>query len=203
MPSRKSTLVVSLATLAALVLATSSPRAQDGMLGIYFDTSGSECSGTVPTASFATLYVLLLPEGATTSGAIGAEFRIETPAGGAFFFSGEQAAAGANVFLGSAFGDGANIAFPVCQSGSAVPILSFQVFSSGVPASDAVLRVRHRLPPSDPMFTCPVAVLCDAPTYSEVCTEGGLAVLNPSGQVACGSSRIDSQWSRVKDLYRP
>jgi len=198
MPSRKSVLVLAIVA----VLAPASVPAQDGLLGIYFDLNGNECSGDIPTASFATLYVLLHPDGATMGGTVGAEFRIESPAGGAFLMTGEQAAAGANVQIGSAFGDGTNIAFPTCQSGSTVPILSFQVFSSGAPASDGLLRVRAHARPSNAAFPCPLAVLCDA-TYTTVCTEGGLAVLNPTGRQACGSSRIDSQWSRVKDLYRP
>ena len=119
-------------------------------------------SGNVPTASLATLYVLMKCEGATTSGITGAEFRIETPAGGAFLFTGEQPAAGAIPQLGSAFGAGTNIAFPDCRSSSVVPILSFQVYSSGAPATDVVLRVRAKSPPTNPAFSCPLATLSGA-----------------------------------------
>ena len=61
MSSTKSGFAVALAAVVAVLLTGGAARADDGLLGIFFDTSGSECSGDIPTASFATLYVLLLP----------------------------------------------------------------------------------------------------------------------------------------------
>jgi hypothetical protein len=177
--------------------------AADGTIGVFFDTSGRECAGTVPTAAYTTLHVVMIPEGATSSGITGAEFRVETPPGGAFQFRSEAAAAGVVASLGSALGGGIIVAFATCQTSSAVPLLSFQVFGTGTLANDVAVRVAAKLAPSNPSFSCPLAVQCDAPVFSKVCVEGSGAILNPSGARPCGGARIDSQWSRMKNLYRP
>jgi hypothetical protein len=197
---RKSGFVALAIAFVAFVTGATSARS-DGALGVYFDTNGQQCSGDIPTASVVTLHVLLTPSGSTYGGIQGAEFRIEPPAGGGFLFQSVTAPSGA-AMIGSAFGNGVVLGFHSCLTGSRPEVLSFQAFSSGAPATDAVLRVSAKLD-NPTIFGCPVVALCDDPVYTAVCVEGEPTVLNPSGARACGSTRIDSQWSRVKDLYRP
>jgi hypothetical protein len=186
---------------AVLVLVPGLLRADD-LLGIFFDPSGRECSGNVPTASFATLHVVFLPGSSTYGGITGAEFSIETPSGGAFLFRDEVTPPDVNIKLGDALRGGTNLTFPSCKSSAAIPLLSFQVYSTGTPAQDVVIRVKAKQQPSNSNFACPLVTLCDD-MFTRLCIEGGAALLNPSGQRPCGSSRIDSQWTRVKGLYRP
>jgi hypothetical protein len=172
----------------------------DGLLGIYFDREATRCTGSVGSGSTTTMYVVLIGDGATSSGTTGAEFRIEKSTQ-AYFFPNETGFG--NVQLGLAFDRGINIGFGACQSSRTVPIMSFQVLNPGGAPSDAILRVTQHSNPSNPNFQCALAVQCDAPTYTSVCVEGGKAVLNPATERPCGSSREEAEWTRVKGLYKP
>jgi hypothetical protein len=184
-----------------LVLPSVAAAQADGLLGIYFDRDAFRCTGGIPSGSSATLYVLLVGEGATSSGATGAEFRIETGEARSYLFHAETGYG--NIQLGSAFSDGVNIVFGGCQTSRAVTLLSFQVLNPGGAAPDAILRVTRKNTPTNPNFPCVSAVLCDSPTYTQVCVEGGKAVLNPAAERPCGSAREEAEWSRVKELYKP
>jgi hypothetical protein len=188
--------LLALSTLVLTATLGISPAGADGLLGIYFDRSGVECSGSVPLAG-RTLYVVLMTDGATSGGVTGAEFRIDTGGANSYVFTSEEAAPAATIKLGQALGSGTNIAFADCQSGGSVLVASFLALGSG---PDAVVRIVARQ--TQTTFTCPAGVLCDSPTYTEVCVEGGKALLNPSHPGPCGSSRTDSEWSRVKEFYR-
>ena len=175
--------------------------ASDGLLGIYFDRDASRCTGSVGSGSTITMYVVLIGEGATSSGITQAEFRIEKTGAQSYYFLSETGFG--NLQLGSAFEAGTNIAFAGCQSGRTIPVMSFQVLNPGGAPSDAVLRVTQRTSPTNPNFQCSVAVQCDSPTFTSVCVEGGKAVLNPASDRPCGSSREEAEWTRVKGLYKP
>lgn len=190
------------AGMAIAACCVAGPARADGLLGIFFDRNAIQCAGPVPTASTAMLYVLLVTDGATSGGITGAEFRIRTDAANSYLFLNETVGAGV-VRLGSALGGGINVAFPSCQSSSVVALLSFQVLNPGSATGDVDIRVGAHGTPANPLFPCPLAVLCDQPVYSKVCVEGGKAILNPAAPRPCGSSRVDSEWTAVKELYRP
>jgi len=185
----------------ALLLPVASAAQSDGLLGIYFDREATRCTGSVSSGSSTTMYVVLAGEGATSSGLTQVEFRIETSEARSYFFHSEAGLG--NLQLGSAFGDGVNIAFPSCQSSRAIPVMSFQVLNPGGAAADATLRITKKTMPSNASFQCPLAVLCDTPIFTKACVEGGKAVLNPASERPCGSSREEAEWSRVKGLYKP
>jgi hypothetical protein len=176
-------------------------HAQDGILGIYFDRDARACSGDVPTASYATLYVVLQPAGATYGGITGVEFRIDTSGASGFMFMSEANEPDITARIGSALGGGANLNFASCHSGSSVSLMSFQVLNAGS-GRDGVVRVSAHSTPHNSNFPCVVAVECDDPVYTTTCVEGGIARLNPGSPVPCGSSRVDSEWTRVKGLFR-
>jgi hypothetical protein len=200
--SVKSTRFIPLLLGLAWVLVSTPAGARDGTLGIYFDDGARECTGQVPTASTRTLHVVLLAEGATFDGITGVEFRVEALPNAPFLVTGASAPS-AQILLGNPLLEGCNIAWGSCQRGTRIPIMTFQVYSTGQPARDVPIRIVARLTPQNPRFACPLAVQCDTGTWTSVCIVGAAAILNPSGTQPCDATRIESQWSRMKDLYRP
>jgi len=182
-----------------LVVLASPCLASDGLVGIFFDREGRSCSGDVPTASFATLYVVFQPAGATLSGITGGQFRIDNSDATGFLFQNVTYDPAVNAHIGDAFSGGVTLAGSSCMSGNVV-FLSFQVFNTGSGARDAVVRIVPIDQPTNPNFACTLAVLCDA-TYQQICVDGGLARLNPTSPIPC-SGRVDSEWTRVKELFR-
>lgn len=184
--------------VAGLGLAASA-TAGDGDFGVFFDRSASQCTGTVGSGGLTTLYVLLLPGGATYAGIHGAELRITTHNADGLLFTAETYDAGA-LPIGSALGSGVTVGFPGCKTGAPIPVLSFQVLAAG-PVRDAEIRVAAKQSASNPNFQCPVAVLCNE-AFTSVCAGGAKAVVNPGSERPCGASRENSEWTRVKEFYR-
>lgn len=98
-------------------------------------------------------------------------------------------------------GPGMNVVSDQCQNRVPIPIYSFQVQNLGG-GRDGILQIEAKNPPTNPTFPCPLVTLCNAPSYTTVCIEPGVAVLNPSGAIKCGSTAEASEWGRVKELYR-
>jgi hypothetical protein len=182
-------------------LATAPARAGDGVFGVFFDAAGTNCSGSVPVASFAPLHVVLLPQGSTFGGIMGAEFSVTAAQNASFLLQGESVEAGA-IQIGAALNGGATIGFANCHAGSAIPVLSFQVINLGGSASDVEVRVAAKSSPSNPLLQCPLAVLCDEPQFTAICVSGTRGILNPSGDAPCGAGRRAASWEHVKDMYR-
>jgi len=191
------TRIVAFLPLGLLLLAA--PCLANGLLGIYFDREGNACSGDVPTASFKTLYVVFQPSGSTFGGITGAEFRIDTSGANGFLFQNPTPDPFVVASLGNPLGGGVTLAGATCQTGNVV-FMSFQAFNTGAGARDAVVRITSKEPPSNAEFPCTLATLC-APTFTSICVDAGLARLNPSSPVPC-SGRVDSEWTRVKELFR-
>ncbi len=188
--------------IVAALLCLAAPAAfAEGLIGIFFDSNGQECSGSAAAGAPVTLYVLLVPSGSTYAGITGVEFRVDASGASNYLLSNEAQPSGA-IKLGSALGGGCNVAFSTCQTGS-VTVLTFQVMNAGSGSADGTLRITAKTDPSNPNFACPLAVLCDAPTYTELCVDTGLALLNPSGSRSCTGGRVPAKWSGVKQLYRP
>jgi hypothetical protein len=172
----------------------------DGLLGVFFDPNAQNCAGDVPTAGSATLYLCFEPSGSASGGFTVAEFRIES-SDASYAFQG-WSSADASV-IGDPLGNGgADVAFADCQSGGTIAIGRFNVLNLGSGARDAELHVVAKRPPSNQFFPCPLVVLCDLPTATKICVEGGKTILNPSAPRPCGSGREQTEWSRVKSLYR-
>ena len=174
----------------------------NGILGIYFDDRASKCSDTFSNNQSRTLWVLLLAEGDTRGGISGVEFRIEATGATGYSFSTETVVFPNAVKVGSALEDGVNIASTRgCENRMPLPILKLTVLNlSG--REDAVLEIAERIPPSNHNFPCPLVTLCDSPAFTKVCITPDRAVLNPSGSLRCGIASEQSDWGRVKELYR-
>jgi hypothetical protein len=184
--------------LASATTVSGAAWAQNGVLGIYADRKGESCGAPLASGRTTTLYVVFLPRGSTMSGITGAEFRIDTSSASGYLFQDEQAIDAA-LYLPAALGSGANVAFAACDRRIAIPLLRFQAYNTGSGAPNARLRVVHKNPPPNLNFPCPLAVTCD---FNLVCVDAGEFVLNPSGSITCAGAAADSEWSRVKELYR-
>jgi len=198
--ARSAALKLGAASVFVLLFAANGAAQGNGVLGVYFDANGSECSGSIGPGAFRTLYVLFSPDGDTRGGIKGAEFRIEISGSGYNLF-GPQYLFPEGTQVGDALGDGVITAPRVCQSGLVIPVLRFQVQNVGG-GSDVVISIAPKNPPSNGSFPCPLVNLCDTPMFTQVCVRPGKAVLNPSGSIVCGSGASSAEWGRVKELYR-
>ncbi len=185
--------------VATLLLASNTVWAGNGMLGIFFDQYGAQCSGNVRQGGVASMYVVFLPDGDTRAGITGAEFRIETENADGYSILATQSLL--PVALGDPFEGRMNVAGTECMTNLAIPLASIQVQNlSG--ASNAKFVVKAGSPPSAPSVPCALITLCDKPVYTALCVETGKAVINPTGNTECGSNSESAEWSRIKELYR-
>jgi hypothetical protein len=184
----------------AATLATPRAQADDGFFSPFFDRNGLQCSGSISSGGIATLYVLLVPNGATYGGIAGAELRVTTSSPDIVFTSESYGSDAVALPPGGTTAGGVAVGFP-CRTGNPIQVLSLQALAAG-PARDAEIRVTARQTPANPNFACPSAILCDVPVYTQVCAGGGKAIVNASQQRPCGSTRESSEWTRVKEFYR-
>lgn len=229
---------------ALLLLVPMSARSADGNIRLFFDPN--QCRGEIPCGESRNLYVYAELEGATASGITGLEFGMQLGNDGAadpgWSFH-EEFAPGITVTLGSgAFGPadelvftpranrgrGVNFAWGACEAGTNGLILleTVQITNAGCTGAELRIITTGHDRPSNQGFTCPLAVLCDAPAYSKVClgntvtscvnvewrypvpalcSQSGEAVINPTAnsQSPCRVTAVTpSSWSGVKGLYR-
>jgi len=232
------------AAVALVMLAAASALGADGNIRLFFDPN--QCRGDIPCGETRNLFVYAELDGATSEGITGIEYGMQfgndgnADPGWAFF---EEFAPGITVTVGTgAFepldvraitprrnrGRGVNLAWGQCQEGlhDLVLLETVQITNSGCTGAELrVITTGHDLP-SNQFFLCPLAVLCDAPTYSKVClgntvtpcinpegprgdpamcSQGGEAVINPAAnsQSPCRVTAVNpSSWSAMKGLYR-
>lgn len=178
-------------------------NASASMIGVYFDSLGTDCETTQPLYAFGRLYLLaLLYDDAAAEGITGAEFRLDgfpwdwwptvtpNPA--------------ASTTLGNPLTGGCEIAFSECQTGivagpgsPAVVLLYTVDYFSTTLVTNHVLAVRVRsspLPWWEPSLT-----RCDAPMYSRIMVPGGQAAFNYPG--FCTTAVENRSWGSIKQLY--
>ncbi len=186
--------------LALIGVAAAPATARNGMLGVFFDEYGGQCSSTLRQGGITQMYVVFMPEGDTRGGITGAEFRIDMQDADGYHVLGSENLL--PIGLGDPFGGRMTVATGDCLSNLAIPLVRFQVQNiSGGSNAKFVAKVGD--PPSAPTeFPCALIVLCDAPAFTKICVETGKAVLNASGSTLCGSNSESAEWSRIKELYR-
>ena len=78
---------------------------------------------------------------------------------------------------------------------------------------DTYLGVGQGIPPGSPLFPCPLVTLCNGPSWTTVCVQGGQFLVNPmvrncttgitvSGGMPCPIAVEPRSWGSVKSLYR-
>jgi len=190
--------------LVSLCLSFAAPTswAGEGSLGIFENTQASSCKLNVSPGDTRTFHVVFAPDGSTRGGVIGMEFQVDTQSASGYLVLNEVTSEHGLVTVGNATSGGLNVAFGECLNNVTIPLVRFDVINLGNGTSDAPLFVGAHSNPSNDLFECALANLCDAPAFTAVCIAGGVGVLNASSDVACGSGAQRKKWSRVKALYR-
>ncbi len=190
--------------IASLVMASclAVGSANASSIGIFFAPDASSCSGTAaPFTPFFTYIVAVLGGDAAATGITGAEFRADGY--DCAWFNTPTPAPASNLSLGNPLcpqptGNGVNIAFPSCQSGSSVLLFTIQSLALGA-VTPRTLSIKQHTVPSNPNFQCALFTLCDQ-SFSKICVSGGEAFLNQSG-APCTVGVEQKSWSGVKSLY--
>ena len=172
-----------------------------GVIGIYFDPAGRNCTGTIRPGEPGTVYVIAKLAGLSTCGIAGAEFRFS---GVPESWTTYPVANPEVLTLGDPFVDGVSLGSRCLrpESGSVV-LYSVQVVATSE-VNDILFHVQARDPPMNPAFTCPLLVLCDYPMFTMVCVEGLSCFVNSSTPRVCQRpvAVMASTWSQVKKLFR-
>lgn len=227
-----------------LLLAAAPVLASDGEIRLLFDPN--QCRGEIPCGESRTLFLYVELDGATSSGITGVEYAIQIgmddAADPSWMFSetfspGATASVGAGAFHPpdiAAYiprqnrGRGVNVAWGSCQLGEDDLVLIETVTITNVGCTSGELRLitnAHDLP-RNTFFRCPLAVLCDGPTFTKVClgrnvtpcvnpegprgdpascSTSGEAVINPASnsQSPCYVTAVEqATWSNVKAIFR-
>jgi hypothetical protein len=168
----------------------SPPRAlaTNGEIGIFFDTGGNNCLGSIPCGQTGTVYLYAYLDGESESGITGVEYSVgigsdgNSDPGWAF----EEQFAPASVILGAgAFsppdtrdftprrnrGRGVNIAFSECNRGDGGKLFleSVHITNVGCGSEPLLLVVLSHDTPSNQYFFCPLFTLCNEPEFTKVC----------------------------------
>jgi hypothetical protein len=193
---------------ACVLVAGTSAQAADGSIGVYLDASGTQCSapfsGPIVIGS-----VWMNLDGSTAAGMTGVEFRIDNTNTSAYAVS-FSADGGAAAVLGNPMIGGCNVAFASCQTGTAGRVhLGDLYVTENSAAADVVLTVRQHYTPSNDVYACPLATLCDDPVFTAVClspsnSDMWRSVINPTGLIAgdCVPVAVaPATWTQVKSIF--
>ncbi len=99
---------------------------------------------------------------------------------------------------GDPFGDGCNFYFTSCLA-PPVHLFTITVTNQGDAIGNRIIRIERHTMPANPMYSCPLLVVCDPPEYSVVCVSGGSAFLNGADECEIAVDHVT--WSKVKALY--
>ncbi len=160
----------------ALALALVAGTASASSISVYFAADGSDCDATITAGSQPTTYILAhLYSDIAANGITGAEFQVTGwPAG---WFNNVFQNPAAVVFLGNPIAGGCNINFPGCMPGPFVLLYTINSFATSTPGPTTLTVTQHNTP-SNPLFQCPLLVICDPPVFTKVCVRGGQAYIN-------------------------
>jgi hypothetical protein len=171
-----------------------------GTIGIYFDQEGTICSGEVLPFVPTTFYVVARPNGVSSCGFAGTEFRFAgVPDSWQVFPVPPDEA----LVLGNPFTIGVNVAFSTCQTSETRVIYTVLALASEY-EPDVMLTIEARNPPTNPRRNCPLMNVCAGEGFPAVCIDGVSCYINPSSPKACAVSTAVAErtWSAVKRLYR-
>ena len=85
---------------------------------------------------------------------------------------------------------------PTGTGGADLSHLTIDLFATTA-VLDHSMRIERHDPPHNPNLFCPILTLCG---FSEICSSGGEAILNPTGP-ACAVPVQATHWGMVKALY--
>jgi len=168
-------------------------RGSTGAIGIYADPQGISSCSDVPIGAGVQLFVVATLDGPSSTGIVGAEFRIEIedPAGWFIAFSAPTGTTSVGQPLDFYPNDendasGIVLAYGTCQPGEngRVQLGVVSVFNQAGSPTRLIVK-RHSRPPNQG-YSCPLLILCDAPHYSKVC------IAPTQEDSACALSKVDA-----------
>jgi len=190
---------------AVLWIAAGSANADfEATVGVYFDPEGTVCSGTIEAGVPATIYIVAkTPPGQAMHGTT-AEFRFTGLPPSWLVY---PVANPATLTFGDPFGQGVTIASVRVQcspEGSA----NFLMYTVLVLANETLENVRFDLaarnPPSNPIFSCPNVLSCDAPYFTPYCVSTSPCFVNTTAPQPCAATSAvrHATWTSLRRLYR-
>ena len=100
---------------------------------------------------------------------------------------------------GNPLAEGCTMQFASCQSGTSGVVLLYTIdFLLLSSIGETYFSILRHTTPSNPLFQCPVLILCNGPSSTRICCAGGQAILNGR---PCTVAVEQKSWSQVKDLY--
>jgi hypothetical protein len=177
-------------------LALASRAAAVETIGVFFDPQGVTCETEQHPVTPGTAYILAdLDSGYLASGITGVEFRLDgMPAA----WSATAVPRPGATTVGNPLTGGCDIAF-VCQTGTNGLVLLYTIHYLVVSDLTVYLQVDRHSTPSNPNFTCPILVGCDAPDGLVLCVRGGTAAINDP--LFCRTAVVGRTWTQVKSLF--
>ena len=173
-------------------------------IGIYFDTEGTQCQGTITPGAIDTVYVLAKLGAADDSycGIAGAEFRF---AGIPPSWHTSPVLHPDLLGIGDPFDEGVTVVSAMCRRPVNGVVLLFTVLvlaDAAVP--DVTFSIEGRQPPTNQLFPCPLVLACDDPVFTKVCVQAEPCFVNPTVPRKCAASTAvaPTTWSQLKALYR-
>jgi hypothetical protein len=163
------------------------------VLGIFADSSGTQCSLSASPGVVTNGYILF--RRGPFDGIQGFEFRVNgLPAGWMAFADWCPLT---QLCIGDLFGPGAKHVWTACRQRDPIIIAPLAIIANSE-EGNVVLTVEGRLPPTDPLRSCPLVVLCDAPAYTAVCVDVQAGIINGP----CSVSVSSGTWTQIKRLYQ-
>jgi len=178
-----------------LFVATGGHDAAAQGIAPFADPDATSCTITAPPGVPTPVYIVATA--APFDGFIEARFRITgLPAD---LYATSIAPNTAALVSGDLFGAGCNFYFTSCQGPAPIVLYTITITNLGDIAGNRTLRVERHVMPANPMYSCPLLVVCEPPEYTVRCVTGGSASLNGGGECDVAVERVT--WSRIKSLY--
>jgi hypothetical protein len=195
-------------TLIALVglICLAVAPAHGSSIGVFFAPDGSDCDANVQIFTPVNWYILANLYGdAASAGITGAEFSQHgTPSGWIVSWTANPAA-NVNIIHPGGIEVGASIAFPTCQTaiGGVVLLYTANGFAMSQVGPTCLWIDAHQSPIVQPAFPCLNVFLCDSPTFTRLCVNGGAGTINAScNGPSCSVGLQPAPWTKIKSLYQ-
>jgi hypothetical protein len=175
---------------------------EPGSIGLYFDSMGRSCAGSIRPGEPDTVFVIAKMQGMSECGIAGAEFRFTGVPENWMTHSVPRPDL---LSVGDPMAEGVTVGFR-CQRPESGNILLYRVVVVATEEEeDLQFQVENRESPTSPEFHCPLLVLCDYPAFTKICVEGWVCHVNstkPGRSCAVPVALQGTTWSQIKRLYR-
>ena len=185
--------ILCLTVLPGLALAQTEPQTCfECVMGIYSDLAMTSVSGSIPSGTPTDVYLGVQFDAAGhETGLSGIEFSVSFKPSNqnGFILAGADPippgatpigspTAPADTSAGTTGTGGMNVAWATCQAGGALMKLTFLSLGAN---TNEIIQIKHKYPPSSPVWHTPIFTRCNGPTFTTVRVREACFVANPSG----------------------